>query len=98
MCPVCYYGDVRVFFPCGHGMCRECTERWFVVSDTCPMCREYVGVCPTHATPEMIDRVARLRTRGYETTSVFLTHEGSTTLLKKNTPFKYNNGALQSAD
>jgi len=98
MCPVCY-GDHRVcvFFPCGHGLCRACTERWFAVSDTCPMCREYVGVSTT-ATAEMVDRIANLRAKGYETTSVFLRCEGSTSLLKKNTPFKYNNGPLQSPD
>lgn len=96
MCPVCY-GETRVYFPCGHGLCRACTQRWFAANQTCPVCRDYVGV-NLSSTSTAIDSLLRLRRRGYETTSVFMTCEGSTTLLKKNKPFKYNNGTLQSTE
>lgn len=91
MCPVCY-GDHRLLhLPCGHGMCRSCTKRWFTVSDTCPTCRTRVGVS---LVSEGVDRLCRLMRLGYDTTSVFVTDQGVTTLLKKNPPFKCN-GAVQ---
>jgi len=95
MCPVCYGDDARViYFPCGHGMCRSCTTRWFSRRQNCPTCRAHVAV--SFCTDEDgVERLSRLRARGYDTTSVFITACGVTTLLKKNRPFKCND-ALQS--
>lgn len=42
-CPVCQELPIASrALPCGHVMCVDCTMRWFVTSDTCPICRAVV--------------------------------------------------------
>jgi hypothetical protein len=86
MCPVCY-GDVRVLdLPCGHGMCRACTTRWFSVSETCPVCRTRVKIAYCSDTDfERVEhkrrRLSRLRAKGYGhtlTTNIIVTKYGLT--------------------
>ena len=39
-CPICYENMIQMeTLSCGHNICNCCSERWFVRSNTCPMCR-----------------------------------------------------------
>ena len=39
-CPICYESMIELEqLTCGHNICDCCSNRWFVRSNTCPMCR-----------------------------------------------------------
>ena len=38
-CPVCYDVVATVSLSCTHKMCAGCTDKWFRLQPTCPMCR-----------------------------------------------------------
>ena len=46
-CKVCFEGagSVVVLIPCGHTMCENCVDMWFIKKkeSTCPMCRRTVS-------------------------------------------------------
>lgn len=38
-CGICYHAKDVKKTVCGHFFCTECFDRWFQISETCPMCR-----------------------------------------------------------
>ena len=41
ICGICYSNKVdTIILPCGHQVCRSCSDKWFMDSPECPFCRE----------------------------------------------------------
>jgi hypothetical protein len=90
-CPVCYDTKIGAFFVCGHGLCKSCAFRWFIVRDSCPVCREVVGssFCDAVDLPHINRERARMMSlgKGYELSfdkNVFITSHGVVSWFKKN--------------
>lgn len=41
LCAICYEKAANaIILPCGHAICKECSNRWFEEATDCPFCRE----------------------------------------------------------
>lgn len=39
-CSICFECDIDISLECGHFFCIECSYKWFLISENCPICRK----------------------------------------------------------
>ena len=43
-CPICYNSiQKKKTLVCGHKYCEQCIEKWELISNTCPVCRDKIS-------------------------------------------------------